>query len=286
MEPWNPDHRGLWAIMPPADMPLAQITMLQTTIAEAWQSYGGERDNAEQFFNHLVGNGMADVPRETSPVPRPSAGQIWRAVDDEDDKVEIIFIGGTDRYGPDPVTYRHTNCPCRLQAHALKNHQSVRPMPSFLGLYEPDDVPRETSPYEVDAVYRVNDGALRTAQRTVDAWDWVHAMTQVKTQIHAAMRHDDVTFIKLSGGIVPDGGPIVADVPRETSAPDPVIVEGYNEQGQKVEITLSRKGAQRWAAKAAHPHDMFEIKGVYVRADALVGALAEDVPRETSERQS
>ena len=65
-EPRERDHRGLWKIEPPKDMPLTLIAMLQETIKEAWASYGGVPDNGEQFWNHLVGNGMADVPRETS----------------------------------------------------------------------------------------------------------------------------------------------------------------------------------------------------------------------------
>ena len=66
MEPWEPDHHGAWTIKTPKDMPVTQVAMLQETIGEAWTEYGGDPNNAEQFWNHLVGNGMADVPRETS----------------------------------------------------------------------------------------------------------------------------------------------------------------------------------------------------------------------------
>jgi hypothetical protein len=66
-EPRGRDHRGIWKIEPPKDMPLVQIAMLQETIKEAWTTYGGDPNNGEQFWNHLVGNGMANVPRETSP---------------------------------------------------------------------------------------------------------------------------------------------------------------------------------------------------------------------------
>ena len=67
MEPWKPDHRGMWFILPPEDMPITQVTMLQATVGEAWASYGGDPNNPEQFWSFLVGNGMANVPRETSP---------------------------------------------------------------------------------------------------------------------------------------------------------------------------------------------------------------------------
>lgn len=62
-----PDHRGMWVVKVPNDMPITIIAMLQATVAEAWKSYGGDPGNAEQFFNHLVAGGMANVPRETSP---------------------------------------------------------------------------------------------------------------------------------------------------------------------------------------------------------------------------
>lgn len=53
-------------IQPPDGMPCMIVAMLQATIEEAWQQYGGAPTSAEQFWNHLVGNGAADVPRETS----------------------------------------------------------------------------------------------------------------------------------------------------------------------------------------------------------------------------
>lgn len=144
-EPYETNHHGVWTVETPADMTITVIAMLQATIKEAWESYGGDPMNAEQFWNHLVDNGAADVPRETSPPRHPVPGETWQVIDDPDDKVEIISVGGADRFGPAPVTYRHTNCRCGMKVHALKNHQSVRPMPSFLGLYVPDgNVPRET----------------------------------------------------------------------------------------------------------------------------------------------
>jgi hypothetical protein len=66
-EPIERDHQGIWMIRPPKDMPLVQIAMLQETIKDAWATYGGDPNNGEQFWNHLVGNGMANVPRETPP---------------------------------------------------------------------------------------------------------------------------------------------------------------------------------------------------------------------------
>lgn len=215
-----PNHLGVWTIKVPDDMPIQQIAMLQATIAEAWASYGGDPENAEQFFNHLVGNGAADVPRETSAVRRPVQGETWRLITHPDDKVKVIFVGGmSDEYGPDPVTYRHINGCCRLPVHAAKNHQSVRPMPSFLGLYEPDDddVPRETERYQVDVIYRVNGGEARSAQRTVEAVDWPSAREHACDVLTAAFPQDEVTFYHFSGGVVSDGGPVVVDVPRETS---------------------------------------------------------------------
>lgn len=65
--PWHPDRGNTLFIRTPIDMPLKQIAMLQTTIHEAWAAYDGDPHNAEQFWNFLVGNGVADVPRETSP---------------------------------------------------------------------------------------------------------------------------------------------------------------------------------------------------------------------------
>lgn len=65
-QPAERDHLGVWVIKPPKDMPIVQIAMLQTTIGEAWAEYGGDPNNGEQFWNFLVGNGMASVPRETS----------------------------------------------------------------------------------------------------------------------------------------------------------------------------------------------------------------------------
>jgi hypothetical protein len=59
-----PDHRGLWAIMPPADMPIAQIVMLQTTIAAYWEEYPGDPNDTELFWDFLT-ESMANVPRET-----------------------------------------------------------------------------------------------------------------------------------------------------------------------------------------------------------------------------
>lgn len=53
-------------IEPPKGMPFTVIAMLQATIQAAWRAYGGVPTNAEQFWNHMVGNGSADVPRETS----------------------------------------------------------------------------------------------------------------------------------------------------------------------------------------------------------------------------
>jgi len=83
------------------------------------------------------------------------------------------------------------------------------------------NVPRETSMFEVDVIYRVNGGALRTtAQRTVQATDWSDAIEQVKKGLRAAMPHDVLTFSHFSGGTVADGGPVVTDVPRETSGGD------------------------------------------------------------------
>lgn len=99
-EPRERDHLGLWKIEPPKDMPLVQIAMLQETIKEAWATYGGDPNNGEQFWNHLVGNGAANVPRETSPhqkvvdflaesdrviaeqgldVPRETSPEVWDA---------------------------------------------------------------------------------------------------------------------------------------------------------------------------------------------------------------
>lgn len=54
------------AIIPPDGMPVNQVAMLQASIDDAWQEYGGDPYNAEQFWNHMVGLGAADVPRETS----------------------------------------------------------------------------------------------------------------------------------------------------------------------------------------------------------------------------
>lgn len=54
-------------IEPPDGMPYMVVAMLQATIEEAWQQYGGDPTNSEQFWNFLVGNGVADVPRETLP---------------------------------------------------------------------------------------------------------------------------------------------------------------------------------------------------------------------------
>lgn len=54
------------AITPPATMPVTMIGMLQVTVADAWSTYGGDPNDAEQFFNHLIGNNATDVPRETS----------------------------------------------------------------------------------------------------------------------------------------------------------------------------------------------------------------------------
>ena len=59
------DHLGVWVIKAPKDMPIAQIAMLQTTIAAYWEEYPGDPNKTEQFWNFLVGNGMANVPRET-----------------------------------------------------------------------------------------------------------------------------------------------------------------------------------------------------------------------------
>lgn len=52
-------------IFPPDGMPVNLVAMLQATIDDAWQEYGGDPYNAEQFWNHMVGLGAADVPRET-----------------------------------------------------------------------------------------------------------------------------------------------------------------------------------------------------------------------------
>lgn len=71
-----PNHRGVYVIKAPSDMPLVLIAMLQATIGEAWVEYGGDPNNAEQFWNHLAANGMTDVPRETLPsVPLPGADE-------------------------------------------------------------------------------------------------------------------------------------------------------------------------------------------------------------------
>lgn len=209
-------------ITPPADMPYTVVAMLQATIAAFWAEYPGDPNDSGLFWDFLTEN-MANVPRETSGVRRPVTGEVWHFIGDPEDQVEVIFVGGSDSFGPDPVTYRHTNCPCRLSAHALKNHQSVRPMPSFLGLYAPNgDVPRETSlsvedkfPYRVDVIYQVNSGSLRTAQRTVQARDGRQAEDVVRAQLTAAYKNDTVTFGQFDTRAVADGG-LVLDVPRET----------------------------------------------------------------------
>jgi hypothetical protein len=179
-----PDHRGLFSIKTPDDMPLSQVAMLQETIREAWASYGGDHDNPEQFWNHLVGSGMTDVPRETS-----------------------LF--------------------------------------------------------QVDVVYRVNGGAARTAQRTVEAENWSDARAQVEDKLRAAMPNDRLTFGNFSGGIVPDGGSVVTDVPRETSPSDDAMAR------------LLEKDAQGLA------HEVGQID----KSELLKRILASetvDVPRETS----
>jgi hypothetical protein len=59
-------HEIPTVITPPAEMPYPVVAMLQATIIEAWAEYGGDPSHSEQFWNHLVGNGAANVPRETS----------------------------------------------------------------------------------------------------------------------------------------------------------------------------------------------------------------------------
>jgi hypothetical protein len=49
-----PDHRGIWTIKPPADMPIVQIAMLQGTIRAAWRDYPGEVDDTEAFWKFLT----------------------------------------------------------------------------------------------------------------------------------------------------------------------------------------------------------------------------------------
>lgn len=85
------------------------------------------------------------------------------------------------------------------------------------------DVPRETPPsvedkfpYFVETLYRVNGGALRTSQRTVQARDVQEAADWARAHLTAAFKSDNVTFHKVNVTAVADGGPIV-DVPRETS---------------------------------------------------------------------
>jgi hypothetical protein len=85
------------------------------------------------------------------------------------------------------------------------------------------DVPRETSPsvedkftHQVDVIYQVNSGALRTAQRTVQARDAQEAVDWVRAQLTAAFKNDTVSFGNFDVRVVPDGGPVV-NVPRETS---------------------------------------------------------------------
>lgn len=107
-------------IMPPHTMPYPVVALLQATITEAWLDYGGDPNNPEQFWNHLVGNGAANVPRETS--------------------------------------------------------------------------------IRVDVLYRVNGGAVRTAQRTVEATDWFHAVDKVKEQLTSALSKDNVEFVNFKGG--------------------------------------------------------------------------------------
>jgi hypothetical protein len=57
-----PDHRGLWKIEPPKDMPIEQIAMLQGIIRAAWRDYPGEVDDPQEFWEFLI----TRVPRETS----------------------------------------------------------------------------------------------------------------------------------------------------------------------------------------------------------------------------
>lgn len=168
--------------MPPKDMPLTVVAMLQETIKEAWASYSGVPENAEQFWNHLVGNGVADVPRETS---SPANAH------------EALIALMQKEVQPSREEWA-------AHMEEIRRRAGV-------------DVPRETSRFQVDAIYRVNGGALRSTQRMVEAEDWFDARDQVEDGLRAAMPNDELTFMNFSGGAVPDGGPVVADVPRETS---------------------------------------------------------------------
>lgn len=51
------DHLGVWVIKAPADMPIAQITMLQATIRAAWKDYDGDPGDTEEFWNYLAQGG-------------------------------------------------------------------------------------------------------------------------------------------------------------------------------------------------------------------------------------
>lgn len=199
------DHLGIYTIMPPKDMPLPVIAMLQETIKEAWADYDGDPHNAEEFWAHLAMGeavptsdevegllqeaksraGAVDVPRETS-----------RPANAHDALVELVRR-----------EERHTEEEWAAYMEEIRRRAV-------------GDVPRETSRFQVDAVYRVNGGALRTAQRTVEAEDWFDARVQVEDKLRAAMPNDELTFSNFSGGVIPDGGPVVADVPRETSEGD------------------------------------------------------------------